>query len=78
MADLALLQTYLRDPIRIGIDASGTAEANTMITEEPSDIDCIIDLYDNDGIVTLSQNVKKPAGTIPNSNRVLPVPNPAP
>ena len=77
MADIAALRTYLKDPIGLGLNATGTDRANAVIAEGIDSIDNLIDLYEDDGIKTLCQNVKKPAGTIPNPNWVRPDPNPA-
>ena len=58
------------------MDAAGTAKANAMIEEGLSVIDDIVDLYEDEGIKTLCQNVRKPAGLIPDPNWVAPNPNP--
>ena len=77
MADIAALRTYLRDPIGLGMDATGTARANAIISEGVNSIEDLVDLYDDTGIRTLCQNVRKPAGTIADPNWIEPVPNPA-
>ena len=72
---MAAIRTYLRDPIGLGMDAQGTEKANAIITEGMSNIEDLVDLYEDDGIKTLCHNVRKPAGTIPDPNWVAPVPN---
>ena len=77
MADIAALRTYLRDPIGLGMDATGIARANAIISEGINSIEDLVDLYDDTGIKTLCQNVQKPVGTIADPNWIEPVPNPA-
>ena len=76
MTDIAALRTYLKDPIGLGLNATGTDRANAVIAEGIHSIDNLIDLYEDDGIKTLWQNVKKQAGNIPNPSWVRPNPNP--
>ena len=68
MADIAALRIYLRDPIGLGLDATGTAIANTIIAEGITSIEDLVDLYEDTGIKTLCQNVRKLASTIPDPN----------
>ena len=75
MADIAAVRTYLRDPIGLGLDANGTAKANAVIAEGITNIEDLVDLNEDEGIKTLCQNIRKPAGTIPDPAWVAPVPN---
>ena len=75
MVDIAALQTYLRDPIGLGMNAAGSTRANAVIAGGITMIEDLVNLYEDTGIKTLYQNVRKPAGTIPNPSWVLPVPN---
>ena len=75
MTDIVALRTYLRDPIGLGNDASGTEKANAIITEGISNIEDLYDLKEDEGIKTLCRNVRKPAGNIPDPALVVPVPN---
>lgn len=68
MVDIAALRIYIRDPIRLGMDAAGTVKANTIIAEIITSIEDLVDLYEDTYIKTLCQNVRKPAGTIPDPN----------
>ena len=68
MADIVALRIYLRDPIGLGINAIGTERANAIINEGINSIDDLVDLYDDTGIKTLCQNVRKPAGIVADPN----------
>ena len=76
MANIAALRTYLRYPIGLGLDATGTKRAHAIINEGINSIGNIEDLYNDRGIKTVCQNVRKPVGTIANPNWVAPIPNP--
>jgi len=77
MADLAALRTYLRDIIGLGATTPiGQERANAIIEEGLESISDLVDDSHENGIKTLCQNVRKPAGTIPQPNWVEPIPNP--
>ena len=59
------------------MDGTGTARAKAIINEGVNSIEDLVDLYDDSGIKTLCQNVRKPVGTIDDPNWIEPVPNPA-
>ena len=77
MADLAALRTYLKDIIGLGATTTrGTERANAIIEEGLESISDLVDLSHDDGVKTLCQNVRKPAGSVPQPNWIAPNPNP--
>ena len=72
MAEITVLRTFLRGPIGIGNDDTGTTRANTIIDEGVNSLEDLVDLTYDKGIKPLCSNVRKPTGTIPDPNRVAP------
>ena len=72
MVEIAALRTFLRVPIGLGNDATGTTRANAIIDEGVKSLEDLVDLTYNEGIKILYSNVRKPAGTIPDPNWVAP------
>ena len=76
MAAVAALRTYSRDPIGLGMDATGTLRADAIINEGIGASEDLVDLHEEDGIKTLCHNVRKPVGTLPDPAWLAPAPHP--
>lgn len=50
MVDIVVLSTFLKNHIRLGIDATGTATSNATIAEGVVSIEDLVDLYEDTGI----------------------------
>ena len=56
---------YFKDVIGLGANKSGTDRANTITTEGIDYPANLVKLLEDDGVQKLFQNVRKPAGTEP-------------
>ena len=65
MAELPALRNYLRNIIGLGNDAVGLERANAVINEGIESIEDLAELEADDGVKTMTANIRKPGGTIP-------------
>ena len=76
MSQIVATCTYLKDFIGLGFNQSGTYHAN-VITSEGLDYPAIFfELAEYNSVKNLCHNVKKQAGTEPQSGWIVPNPNP--
>jgi hypothetical protein len=76
MVTVAATRTYLRVVIGLRNNDVGTARANAIMEEGLDNLTDIHELAKDDGIKTLCNSVRKPAGTIPKPGWVAPDQNP--
>ena len=76
MDQIIATRSYLKDVIGLGANQVGTDCANTIIAEGLDDPANLVELSKYDGVKTLCQNVRRPAGTEPQPGWITPNPNP--
>ena len=65
MAQIVATRSYLKDVIGLGYNQAGTDQANAITAEGLDYTANLVKLAEDDGVKTLFQNVRKPAGTEP-------------
>ena len=64
MANVIALRSYLRNVIGLGTDAVGQQRVDAVIDERISSIPDLAELNQDNGVKTLTANVRKTGGTI--------------
>ena len=72
MAEITVLRTFLRGPIGIGNDDTGTTRANTIIDEGVNSLEDLVVLAYDKELKFLYGNVRKLVAPIPDPNWVAP------
>ena len=72
MADTIALRAYLRNVIGLGTDAAGLERSNTTIAEGLNSIEDLAELNADKGVKSMTANIRKPGGSIPDHNWVNP------
>ena len=76
MAQIIATRSYLKDFIGLGANQAGTDRANSIIAEVLDYPANLFELSEDDGVKTLFQNDRNPAGTEPHPGWIAPKLNP--
>ena len=72
MAEIPALRAYLRNVIGLGNDAAGLDRVNVTIAEGLDSIADLAELNVDKGVKSMTANIRKPGGSIPDPNWVDP------
>ena len=76
MSQIVANGSYLKDFICLGSNQACTNSANKIIAVGIDYTTNLVELSEDEGVKTLCQNVRKPAGTEPQPGWIAPNPNP--